>query len=230
VVETALGDGLLVRGLERGLRSMARGEEASLLLRPEYAFGLSGRPAAGEGFADVPGGASVMFEVELIGWTAPKREVWEMGAGEVLDEAARLKASGGQAFGAKDYTGALAAYRAAARLLLDEAPLEGYASLGELRAPAGREEEARQLLVACRLNEAACCLRCDEWAAAAAACDAAVSRLSDPLGAEAEANVKALFRRAKARSRSSDFGAARRDLREAARLAPTSREVLLTNS
>ena len=26
-------------------------------------------------------------------------------------------------------------------LLLDEAPLEGYASLGELRAPAGREEE-----------------------------------------------------------------------------------------
>ena len=124
-----------------------------------------------------------MFEVELIGWTAPKREVWEMGAGEVLDEAARLKASGGQAvgsisalsrlylgcisarprlylgcisaiprlylgcisatprlasalphltsphltsprlkaFGAKDYRGALAAYRAAARLLLDEA-------------------------------------------------------------------------------------------------------------
>jgi len=40
-----------------------------------------------------------MFEVELIGWTAPKREVWEMGAGEVLDEAARLKASGGQAVG-----------------------------------------------------------------------------------------------------------------------------------
>ena len=24
-----------------------------------------------------------MFEVELISWTAPKREVWEMGAGEV---------------------------------------------------------------------------------------------------------------------------------------------------
>ena len=24
-----------------------------------------------------------------------------------------------------------------------------------------REEEARQLLVACRLNEAACCLRCE---------------------------------------------------------------------
>ena len=43
-------------------------------------------------------------------------------------------------------------------------------------------------------------------------CDAAVGRLSDPLGAEAEANVKALFRRAKALSRSSDFGAARRDL------------------
>ena len=40
-----------------------------------------------------------MFEVELIGWTAPKREVWEMGAGEVLDEAVRLKASGGQAVG-----------------------------------------------------------------------------------------------------------------------------------
>ena len=68
--------------------------------------------------------------------------------------------------------------------------------------------------------------------------------------------MKALFRRAKALSRSSDFGAARRDLREAARLgtfqepsgsllgafssrrdlreaarlAPTNREVLLTNS
>ena len=41
----------------------------------------------------------MVFEVELIGWTAPKREVWEMGAGERLEEAARLKASGGQAFG-----------------------------------------------------------------------------------------------------------------------------------
>ena len=44
-------------------------------------------------------------------------------------------------------------YHASSQLLLDEAPVDGYDSLGELRAPEGRVVEARGVLVASLLNE-----------------------------------------------------------------------------
>ena len=65
---------------------MRRGETATFVFRPEYAYGLEGKPAACGGLVDVPGGASVVYEVELISLEAPKREAWEMSLDERLDE------------------------------------------------------------------------------------------------------------------------------------------------
>lgn len=81
-----LGEGMLIRGLERGVLTMQRGETSVFLFRPEYAFGAQGKPAAGPGLAGVPAGASVMYEVELISWEAPKREAWEMSRDERMEE------------------------------------------------------------------------------------------------------------------------------------------------
>jgi peptidylprolyl isomerase len=53
--------------------------------------------------------------------------------------------------------------------LLPQAPA-GFASFGELRAPAGREEEAHALLISCWLNEAQCALQREEWFAAEKLC------------------------------------------------------------
>jgi len=268
VSAAALGEGVLIRGLERGVLTMQRGEVATFVLRAEYAYGLQGKPAGGPGLADVPGGASVVYEVELISWEAPRREAWEMSLEERLDEALRLKEAGGREFGTGAWREAQALYHSGAQMLLDEAPVDGYDSLGELRAPKGKEAEARALLVACRLNEvtiaplhrsarsaqpspawaprpshhhalmaqtlaehlflllqAACALKRDEWSTCVECCAAVLARLTDPLGLEAEANVKALFRRGRALAKLAEFERARADVREAARLAPANREV-----
>ena len=52
-----------------------------------------------------------------------------------------------------------------------------------------------------------------------------LGKLSDPLGRERDVNVKALFRRGKARMQLSNFDAAKADVREANQLDPASREV-----
>jgi hypothetical protein len=80
-----LGEGMLLRGLERAVPTMRRGETSLFLLRPEYAFGAQGKPATGTGLVGVPGGASVVYEVELISWEAPKRETWEMSQEERME-------------------------------------------------------------------------------------------------------------------------------------------------
>lgn len=137
----------------------------------------------------------------------------------------RLKGEGGEAFRIGAWAEAQAHYHNGARLLLDESPVDGYASLGELRAPKGRENEARATLVGCWLNEAACALRREEWSVACTRCSAVLEKLADPLGADVDANVKAHFRRGKALANLSDFERARADVREASRLAPANREV-----
>ena len=85
--------------------------------------------------------------------------------------------------------------------------------------------ETRQLLVTCLLNSAQCALKREEWFAADKACTDAIERLVDPMGADKEQNVKALFRRAKARIGRSEFVKARADVKAANGLDPSSREV-----
>jgi len=116
------------------------------------------------------------------------------------------------------------AFHDAAALMVDDAPA-GYESFNEIQAPEGRELEVRTLVYACWLNEAMCALKRQEWFAAEKVCDLVLLKLADPLGLDREQNVKALFRRGRARMEMSDFDGARKDLREANRLAPTNKEI-----
>ena len=180
-----MGEGQVVRGLEKCVSSMRKGETCELICRSEYAYGDAGQPP------DVPAGASVRFELELISWVPPKKHRAELNADERLDEAHRLKKVGTDNFSSGLWLDAQVNYHEASRLLVDD--------LDYLAPPAGREVEARSLIVACMLNVAQCALKREEWYAAETACTSAIGRMADPMGSEREQNGKALFRRAKAR-------------------------------
>ena len=211
VREFQMGEEQVPRGLEKCVSTMRKGETCELICRAEYAYGEAGKPP------DVPPGASVRFELELISWIPPKKERFELSLDERMDEAARLKKQGTGHFSSGQWLEAQVAYHEASRLLVDE--------LDYLKAPAGRELEARALLVACILNVAVCALKREEWFAAERACTNAIEKMADPLGLEREANGKALFRRAKARIGSSNFDGARADVKAALALQPNSREL-----
>ena len=206
VVEFHLGDDERVpRGWHKGVRTMRKGEEAELILAPAYAHGAAGRPPS------VPEGASVRCRLELLAWTAPRKEAHELTLDEALAEAATLKAKGTDAFKGGAWAEARGAYERAAGLLAERE--EGWG--GE--APLEDDSPARALLLSCWLNAAQCALKLEEWYGAR---DAAGKAL-----ALDGASVKALFRRGRALMALGEFGAAKGDLREANRLDPKSREV-----
>ena len=147
VVEFHLGDDERVpRGWHKGVRTMRKGEEAELILAPAYAHGAAGRPPS------VPEGASVRCRLELLAWTAPRKEAHELTLDEALAEAAKLKAKGTDAFKGSAWAEARGAYERAAALLAERE--EGWG--GE--APLEEDSPARALLLSCWLNAAQCAL------------------------------------------------------------------------
>ena len=149
---------------------MLKGETCELIARAEYAYGERGRPP------DVPPGVSLRYEVELISWVPPRKERFELTDDERLAEARRLKGQGSSAYSSGLYLEAQVHYHEASRLLLND--------FDELRPPAGKELECRDLLVACMLNVAQCALRREEWFSADKACTDVLQQLADPMGRE----------------------------------------------
>ncbi|KAJ1736628.1 FK506-binding protein 2B [Coemansia sp. Benny D160-2] len=56
-----VGTGRVIRGLDRALMTMVRGERATLTIQPEWAYGHQGIDAAG-----IPPNAVLIFDVELV--------------------------------------------------------------------------------------------------------------------------------------------------------------------
>jgi FK506-binding protein 4/5 len=59
-----LGQGQVIQGWDVGVASMKQGELAKFTLAPDYAYGESGSPPK------IPGGATLIFEVELLSWVS----------------------------------------------------------------------------------------------------------------------------------------------------------------
>merc|ERR1719217_128901 len=57
-----LGRGAVIKGWDKGVTTMHKGEKAELFCRADYAYGEQGSPPK------IPGGATLKFEVELLSW------------------------------------------------------------------------------------------------------------------------------------------------------------------
>lgn len=66
-VEYYVGDGVLCPAVSRALKSMHKGEVVTLTVRPQYAFGESGRKGE-DGFPSVPPNETISIDLELLSW------------------------------------------------------------------------------------------------------------------------------------------------------------------
>lgn len=60
----ALGQGQVIAGWDRGVQTMSVGEQAILTIAPEFGYGS-------RGIGPIPPNATLIFDVELVGWSEP---------------------------------------------------------------------------------------------------------------------------------------------------------------
>lgn len=184
-----IGQGQVISGWDRGFATMKVGEKAFLTCGPTYAYGASGSPPT------IPPGATLRFEVELLGFAPKKKASWEMSEGEKVAEGEARKAAGNAAFTGGDLQTALEEYNAAWSAVQ-------YCG-GEVAA----------LKSTIKANAAQVCSKMGDFAGAKAAADEAVK--ANP------GNAKAWFRLGGALASLGSFAEARNALMEAHKLAPT---------
>jgi len=201
--EFKIGQGQVIKGWDEGVATMHKGELATLICRHDYAYGESGSPPK------IPGKATLKFEVELFSWKEERKQKWELSDEQKVETASAYKTKGTAAFNAGSFDEAQEWYHDAADLLDTADFSNGY--------PAGREDEAKNLLLSCQLNEAQMCIKQEDWAMTTSVCSTVLQREPD--------NFKALFRRGLALSKSGEYADAKKDLLAASKIDPKSKEV-----
>ena len=95
-----LGGNQVIKGWEVGVKTMKVGEKAEFILAPNYAYG-------NKKMSDlIPENAILTFEIELLKFVVPKKEISDMTYEEKLAEGKKLKGEGVEKFKAKDIAGA----------------------------------------------------------------------------------------------------------------------------
>lgn len=195
-----LGCGQVIKGWDVGVATMKKGERALLKIRADYGYGESGSPPT------IPGGATLLFDVELLKFQDKKKDKYLMSPAEKLQAALEAKTKGNDLFQRKKLQEAIAEYKEAIGMFeqFDDFPQDLKASGDPIRLSA-------------HLNLASCFLKTEAYLDASVHATQAL--------AIAPKNCKALYRRGVARLHNDEFEEAKVDLMDAARLEPQNPEI-----
>ncbi|KAJ6968761.1 peptidyl-prolyl cis-trans isomerase PASTICCINO1 [Populus alba x Populus x berolinensis] len=184
-LEFSSGEGLVPEGFEMCARLMLPGEVALVTCPPDYAYDKFTRPA------NVPEGAHIEWEIELLGFEMPKD--WTgLDFQGVMDEAEKIRTTGNRLFKEGKFELAKAKYEKVLREFNHVNPQDDEEGKVFLNT--------RNLL---NLNVAACHLKSGE-------CRKSIETCNKVLEAN-PAHVKALYRRGMAYMEVGDFEEARSD-------------------
>uniref|UniRef100_A0A0V0IVB0 peptidylprolyl isomerase n=1 Tax=Solanum chacoense TaxID=4108 RepID=A0A0V0IVB0_SOLCH len=184
-LEFSSGEGLVPQGFEMSVRLMLPGEVSLVTCPPDYAYDKFERPA------NVPEGAYVQWEIELLDFNTPKD--WTgFSFREIMDDVEKIKGTGNRLFKEEKFELAKAKYEKVLREFNHVHPQDD---------EEGKEfANTRNLL---HLNVAACLLKLGEHKKSIETCNKVLD--VNPV------HVKALYRRGMAYMASGDYEEARAD-------------------
>ena len=190
-----VGIGQVIKGWDRGIPSMKRGEKCILRCRSDYGYGKRGSPPK------IPADATLNFEVELFNWKEKVKAPSEMTAEERRDYATKMKDSGTEAFKEGDFATAVNRYADGVEYITEEEELS---------------EGDQQLAIALLNNCAMARLKAGEAESAKFDCTKALQYDAK--------NLKATFRRAQAEFALHNFKACAEDATRCLELEPSNKE------
>ncbi|ORX48915.1 FKBP-like protein [Piromyces finnis] len=170
-----LSKGEVIRAWDIGIATIRRGEQASLLCAPEYAYGESGSPPS------IPGNSTLRFEIEGLNIEPPHQTIAER-----IESATKSKEEGNALFKEKKFEEAIQCYQQGIKTLdyrWGATPVE--------------EKNIETLRVNLNSNAAMCSLKINNLNDTVNFCNAAIEL--DPF------NTKALYRLSEAYIGQSNF-------------------------
>ncbi|GAB4832575.1 Peptidyl-prolyl cis-trans isomerase fkbp42 [Ancistrocladus abbreviatus] len=193
-------------GLGIGVSSMKSGERALLHVGWELGYGEEGSFS----FPNVPPMADILYEVELIGFDETKegKARSDMTVEERIGAADRRRMEGNALFKEENLEEAMQQYEMAIAYMGDDFMFQLFGKFRDM---------ALAVKNPCHLNMAACLIKLKRYEDAIMHCSIVL--------AEDENNVKALYRRGKARSELGQTDAAQEDLLKARKYAPEDKAI-----
>lgn len=193
-------------GLAIGVYSMKSGERALLHVSWELGYGEEGSFS----FPNVPPKADIVYEVELVGFDETKegKARSDMTVEERISAADRRRMDGNTLFKEEKLEEAMQQYEMAIAYMNDDFMFQLFGKYQDM---------ALAVKNPCHLNIAACLIKLKRYEEAIAQCTIVL--------AEDQNNVKALFRRGKARSELGQTDAAREDFLKARKFAPQDKAI-----
>ncbi|CAL9184307.1 unnamed protein product [Musa hybrid cultivar] len=194
-------------GLGIGIASMRSGERALFHVGWELGYGKEGNFS----FPNVPPMADLVYEVELIGYDEAKegKARSDMTVEERIEAAERRKAEGNDYFKENKVEEAMQQYEMAIAYMGDDFMFQLFGKYRDM---------ALAVKNPCHLNMAACLIKLKRYEEAIGQCTIVLS--------EDENNVKALFRRGKARAELGQTDAAREDFEKARKYSPQDKAIV----
>ncbi|CAI9099469.1 OLC1v1036296C1 [Oldenlandia corymbosa var. corymbosa] len=192
----------VINGLDRGVRTMKKGETALITIQPDYAFGSS---ESRQELAVVPGNSPVCYQVEMLSFIKEK-ESWDMNVQEKLEAASKKKEEGNQWFKAGKYERASRRYEKGVGFIEYDSNFSDE-----------EKQQAKVLKISFKLNIAACKLKSKEYKDTVKMCTEVLELDSK--------NVKALYRRAQAYIQLVELDLAEIDIKHALEIDPENRDV-----